>query len=148
MTHLKHQRRDERGAALLEFALVFGIFVFVLYALIAYGMMMSTKNSITHAAAEGARAAIGVTAGDTNPANVIDDRLDAAKAQALASLHWMNSAQKAATTITPGWGSCPTTCVKVDIVYNYSQQPLVPPAPGLGLVTPSTLSSEAIVALS
>lgn len=147
MTHLKHQRRDERGAALLEFALVFGIFVFVLYALIAYGMMMSLKNSVTHAAAEGARAAIGVSAGDTN-GNGIDDRLDAAKAQALASLAWMNSAQKSATTITPTWGSCPTTCVKVDISYNYSQQPLIPQAPGLGLVTPSTLTSDAIVALS
>ncbi|MBV9934554.1 MAG: pilus assembly protein, partial [Actinobacteria bacterium] len=146
-THLKHQRRDERGAALLEFALVFGIFVFVLYGLIAYGMMLSTKNSITHAAAEGARAAIGVSAGDTN-GNGIDDRLDAAKNQALASLGWMNTAQKNATTITPTFGSCPTTCVKVDISYNYDRQPLVPPAPGLGLVTPSSLTSEAIVAVA
>jgi hypothetical protein len=152
MTHLKHQRRDERGAALLEFALVFGIFVFVLYALIAFGMMMSLKNSVTHAAAEGARAAIGVT---DNPATPNDERTDAAVARVKATLSWLGTTKLNATTITvtypptgSGPGQCPTSCIDVKVSYPYNSQPLVPPAPGLGLVTPNSLASESIVALS
>ncbi|MBV8691616.1 MAG: pilus assembly protein [Actinobacteria bacterium] len=148
MTHLKHQRRDERGAALLEFALVFGIFVFVLYGLIAYGMMLSLKNSVTHAAAEGARAAIGVTSGDADH-NGVDDRTDAAVARVKSSLNWLGASKVNATTITVTYpSSCPTSCIDVKISYPYDSQPLVPPAPGLGLVTPSSIGSEAVVALS
>ena len=49
----------EKGVEMLEFALVIPIFVFVLYGLIAFGIMLSAKQTITHATAEGARAAIG-----------------------------------------------------------------------------------------
>lgn len=146
-------QRDERGAALLEFAFVFGIFVFVLYALIAYGMMLSLKNSVTHAAAEGARAAIGVSSGDANH-NGVDDREDAARARVATALNWLSTAQRNATTVTVTFlgpsstPSCSTSCIEVHISYPYKTQPLVPPAPGLGIVTPDTLSSDAIVALS
>ena len=142
-------QNEERGAALLEFALVFGIFVFVLYGLIAFGMILSMKQTITHAAAEGARAAIGVAQGDTTPANGVDDRIDAAKARVNSALSAWNTAQKAQTAVAVTFpASCPTSCIEVHITYNYKNQPLVPPAPGLGLVTPDTLSSDAIVALS
>jgi Flp pilus assembly protein TadG len=149
MTHSKHLQRDERGAALLEFAFVFGIFVFVLYGLIAFGMILSLKQSVTHAATEGARSAIGVAQGDTSPANGVDDRTDAAIAHVKSSLGWLGPTKVNATTITVTYPpSCPTSCIDVKITYPYSDQPLVPAAPGLGLVTPSTLSSEAVVALS
>jgi Flp pilus assembly protein TadG len=139
-------QRDERGAALLEFALVFGIFVFVLYGLIAFGMILSMKQTITHAATEGARAAIGVT---NDPATPNDEREDAAKARVASALSGWNSAQVAHTDVVVSFpNTCPTTCIKVHITYHYKDQPLVPPAPGLGLVTPDTLSSDAIVALS
>lgn len=151
MTHHRHLKKDERGAALLEFALVFGIFVFVLYGLIAFGMMLSMKQTITHAAAEGARAAIGVT---DDPATPADERETAARNRVASALSAWNTAQKNAAvvnvkfldpTTTP---SCSTSCIEVTITYKYKDQPLVPPAPGLGLVTPDTLSSDAIVALS
>jgi Flp pilus assembly protein TadG len=152
MTHSKHLQRDERGAALLEFAFVFGIFVFVLYGLIAFGMILSLKQSVTHAATEGARSAIGIT---NDPATPADERTDAAIAHVRSSLNWLGTSKLNATTIAvsyPATGSnpdqCPTTCIKVVVTYPYNAQPLVPAAPGLGLVTPSTLSSTAIVALS
>jgi Flp pilus assembly protein TadG len=139
-------QKNERGAALLEFALVFGIFVFVLYGLIAFGMMLSMKQTITHAATEGARAAIGVT---DDPATPNDEREDAAKARVASALSGWNAAQVAHTSVVVSFpNTCPTSCIKVHITYDYKNQPLVPPAPGLGLVTPDTLSSDAIVALS
>src|SRR4051812_45463695 len=118
MTHHRHMKKNERGAALLEFALVFGIFVFVLYGLIAFGMMMSMKQNITHAATEGARAAIGVAPGDTSPANGVDDRIDAAKARVASALNGWNSAQKAQTVVDvtfPPPSICPTSCIDVHL---------------------------------
>ena len=44
---------------MVEFALVIGLFVLVLYGLIAYGLALDLKQNMTHAATEGARAAIG-----------------------------------------------------------------------------------------
>jgi Flp pilus assembly protein TadG len=144
-------RRDERGAALLEFALVFGLFVFVLYALIAFGLILSTKNSITHAAAEGARSAIGVT---DNTATSNDERVDAAKARVAQSLDWLGSKYVASDSPDPVIAHCtnstsPTaTCITVKVVYPYDLRPLVSPAPGLGLVTPSSFSATAVVELT
>ena len=42
----------------------------------------------------------------------------------------------------------PNSCIFVTITYDYSAHPIVPPAPGLGLVTPSKLSSKAVVQVS
>ena len=47
------RRGDESGAALVEFALVVGLFVFVLYGLVWFGMMLALKQGVTNAAAEG-----------------------------------------------------------------------------------------------
>ena len=146
------KHRDERGAALLEFASVFGLFVFVLYALIAFGMMLSVKNSITHAAAEGARAAIGVV--DDPTTTSVDERTEAAKTRAYQSLSWLGSKiQLSDITVAPiahcASSASPTAmCVTVTITYPYESRPIVPPAPGLGLMTPNHFSATAVVELS
>jgi hypothetical protein len=47
---------------------------------------------------------------------------------------------------------CPSnasnTCLKVTVAYNYSSSPLFPELPGLGLVTPSTISSTNVLQFS
>ena len=53
-------RRDQTGAAAVEFVLVAIPLFFILYGLIAFGMMLALKQSVTNAAAEGARAVVGV----------------------------------------------------------------------------------------
>jgi Flp pilus assembly protein TadG len=132
-------RRDQSGAAAVEFALVVGLFVFILYGLIAFGMILATKQRITNAAAEGARAAVGAT-------NAAD-----AKSAAIARV---TAAGLPAGTYTigpdplgePRVFSCGTyQCIEVTITYNLAGNPVVPPAPGLGLVTPNTITSTAVV---
>lgn len=128
-------RRDQSGAAAVEFALVVGLFVFILYGLIAFGMVLATKQRVTNAAAEGARAAVGSADG---PAAVA-----AATARVLA-------AGLPAGAYTPSYttAACGTTgneCITVTITYNLNTHPVIPPAPGLGLVMPSTMSSTAVV---
>jgi Flp pilus assembly protein TadG len=157
--HMPFKRpRDERGAALLEFALVFPIFVFVLYGLIAYGMALSLKQSITHAAAEGARAALGATVPSsctttpypygTTPQECAWDT--AAVNQVKGALSWMGSNEQYVTTTPSTASPCPdgnanSECITVAISYDYGDHPLVPNLPGLGLVTPNQITSTAVV---
>ena len=131
-------RRDQSGAAAVEFALVVGLFVFILYGLISFGMILATKQRITNAAAEGARAAVGQT-------NAADAKNAAITRVAAAGL------PAGAYSIGPGPGepsvyACGSfQCIEVTVTYNLAANPVVPPAPGLGLVTPNTISSKAVV---
>lgn len=139
------RRRDESGAALVEFALVFGLFVFILYGLIAFGMVLAVKQGVTNASAEGARAAVGAT--------------DAVEAQAQAkdrvrnALDWLGSKYdvddpnqfRADTADCPSTSAPTAKCITVTITYDYDAHPVVPPAPGLRIVTPETLVSTSVV---
>ena len=129
-------RRDQSGAAAVEFALVVGLFVFILYGLISFGMILATKQRITNAAAEGARAAVG----QTNAAAAVT-----------AATNRVLAAGLPAGAYTPTYSTAPcgsNQCITVTITYNLAGNPVVPPAPGLGLVTPSTISSSAVVQYS
>ncbi|HUR24083.1 MAG TPA: TadE/TadG family type IV pilus assembly protein [Acidimicrobiales bacterium] len=132
----RHFRRDQSGAAAVEFALVVGLFVFILYGLISFGMILATKQRITNAAAEGARAAVGQTS---------------AAAAVTAATNRVLAAGLPAGAYTPTYATAAcgsNQCITVTITYNLAGNPVVPPAPGLGLVTPSTISSSAVVQYS
>ena len=150
-------RRDPSGAAAVEFVLVAIPLFFILYGLIAFGMMLALKQSVTNAAAEGARAVVGVV--DDPLTTTVDERVKKAQDTVANRLGWLGGKYQA-SDLTVGWyssgtNSCstlpvgispptpPTICVK--ITYPYDSRPLIPPAPGLGLITPSTLGSEARV---
>lgn len=137
---------DERGSVLVEFSLVFGLFVLVIYALISFGMILAAKNSLTHAAAEGARAAVGVV--DDPTTTTVDERVERAKAKVGEALDWFGSKYQAGDTTATVAACGPAQCITVRIDYPYDSRPIVPPAPGLGLVTPSNLSSTAVVELT
>jgi Flp pilus assembly protein TadG len=126
-------RRDQSGVALVEFALVVGLFVFILYGLISFGMILATKQRVTNAAAEGARAAVG--AADSAAA------ISAATARVTSS--GLPAGSYTANYTPAACGS--NQCITVTITYDLQNHPVVPPAPGLGLVTPNTISSTAVV---
>jgi len=120
----------------VEFALVVGLFIFILYGLIAFGMILATKQRITNAAAEGARAAVGQTSASA--------AVTAATNRVLAA-----GLPVGAYTPTYSTGACGLNqCITVTITYNLATNPVIPPAPGLGLVTPSTITSSAVVQYS
>lgn len=130
----RYRRGDESGAALVEFALVIGIFMLVLYGLISYGMIMATKQRVTNAASESARSAVG-EANDAAAVLVATARVNTLLA---------GSAGKYTPEVTTV--PCGTsTCVKVKITWDWKNHPVVPPAPGIGLFTPDSIVSEAQV---
>ncbi|MDQ3977959.1 MAG: pilus assembly protein [Actinomycetota bacterium] len=147
---------SESGAAAVEFALVAIPLFFILYALIAFGMMLALKQSVTSATAEGARAVVGVV--DDPATTGVDERVLKAQTTVANRLSWLGAKYQPGD-LTVSWynsssGACdtpaggtppspPTICVK--IAYPYNTRPLIPTAPGLGLITPSTLGSEARV---
>ena len=134
-------RRDESGAALLEFSLVFVLFAFILYGLVAFGMILATKQRITSAASGGARAAVGATS-DADAQSKAQQRVE----DALGA----PGSYTATYTPLPCDPALPAgpRCMTVDIVYDHDNHPIVPPAPGLGLVTPDTFGAKAVVQFS
>ena len=133
---------------MLEFALVAPIFFFILYALVVFGMSLALKQSVTNAAAEGARSTIGVVDNTSTPA---DERVENAKNVALQRLGWLSTSQKASLTITPTVAACTVgtgTCITVQISYPYDDNPLVPSAPIIKQIQPKVIGSTATVRLS
>src|SRR5436309_2187904 len=140
--------RDQRGAAMVEFALVVGIFVMVLYGLIYFGMALATKQRVTNAAAEGARAAVGQTSAA------------AAQTAAQTRVNALLGGTSKGYTIGPDPGGKPhvgpcdpavpagAQCVTVTITWDWAGHPAVPAAPGLRIFPINSLGSMAEVQYS
>ncbi len=163
---------DERGAEILEFAFVVVLLITLLYGIITYGVILAAQATVTQAAADGARSGI-VQGTSTNVCNgtgqngqVVSAAGCAAVAQAATDLGWMNkggcnefvgttqvstsnSSPITCTATTQACASVATnTCLSVTISYNYSSSPLFPEMPGLGVITPSTITSTNVLQLS
>ena len=142
MTGRKLLRRDEAGVALVEFALVVGIFVTILYGLVYFGMALATKQRVTNAAAEGARAAVGA------------DTPAIAQSIAQTRVESLLGAPNGRYTVTPVAAPCnvavPTgaQCISVTITWDWDNHPVVPEAPGLSLAPINSLGSKAVVQYS
>jgi len=67
MASIKGRWRSERGAELIEFALIAPILIFIIAGIVDFGMMFRTFEAVTNAAREGAR--VGVLPG-YNPLDV------------------------------------------------------------------------------
>ena len=136
------EREREAGSVLLEAALILPLFLFVLYGLIIFGLALSVKQTVTEAAAEGARAAIGAQPIGAETQTAAWTRV--ASAQALNAL--ASTGHAVAGDVTSTVGSCGTgMCVTVQIVYPYAT---FAPPDLLGVVNPSTLTSKAVVEVS
>jgi len=137
---------------MVEFALVITLFVFVLYALIAYGLALSLKQNMTHAASEGARSAIGAVPGPGETQQQAQVRV----AKATVDRAMSSYSQYDPTTVAdvgtqfcaPNPPSATAQCIKVTITYPYNTKPIVPNAPGLGIVLPNTMTAKATVVVS
>ena len=57
VTPCSSKHRDERGAAAVEFALIIGLLLTILFAIVGFGRAYSERVALTGAAREGARCA-------------------------------------------------------------------------------------------
>ncbi|WKL13572.1 pilus assembly protein [Comamonas testosteroni] len=161
------QLKQQQGAAAIEFAIVFPIFFLIFYAIITYGLIFAAQQTLTLAAAEGARAAVRYPSAPsgsamTKPAQ-LQARLAAACATAALSTDWLsrmgtglgsagcsagvsNAAGLHATPGLCGTGSASFTasndaslvnCVTMQVNYNYASAPLIPRLLGSVLSLPT-----------
>ncbi|WP_435771163.1 TadE/TadG family type IV pilus assembly protein [Nocardioides sp. SYSU DS0651] len=132
-------RPGERGAAAVEFALILPLLMVVVFGIINFGDMLSVRQSVSQAAAEGARAAAVHPGSNT-------EKIAAAEAAVADALdahgeECVTGADGCSVVI----GACASgaECATVEVVIDY--ETLIP---GFGLVLPETLSYSAVARVS
>ncbi|MBI5041311.1 MAG: pilus assembly protein [Gammaproteobacteria bacterium] len=142
---IKGAPAHQRGAAAIEFALIFIPMFALFYALVSYGLIMALLQGMTLAAEEGARVAVAVDrsayadtpAGTDEYMNVVTPRV---RNQVGLSLAWLPDTLKARVL---GDGNVQVGVVlngavlEVTVRYpNYADTPLIPTLvlPGIGPV--------------
>jgi len=130
----------QRGAVAIEFALVFVLFFMVMYGIVAYGMVFAVQHSLTQAVSEGARAAVRDVGG-------LPERMALAKTTSATAIAWLGGRAPVPQVTSAPCAATPFVCVKVLLVYDYLNNPLVPALPGLGIALPARLTAQATVQL-
>lgn len=145
----------------MEFALVAPLLLVLVLGVVSYGYMLSFRQALSQAAAEGARAA--ATSPFADPADkeasalgAINDALGVGAysvtcAGVAASSPLRKDGQNVGTceVVTQPCASEPLKqCVRVDLQYRYRDHPMIPNFPGVGLVLPERLSYQATARVS
>jgi Flp pilus assembly protein TadG len=144
------RRRNDNGASAVEFALVLPLLALLLFGIISYGVMLSFRQSLSQAAAEGARAAAVTFVEGQKQSEAYASVNEALGSVGVTCVSGV--LKKGATTV----GSCAVTqpgpcapvavgikCVKVTLVYDYRDHPIVPSFPGVGAAIPEKLTYSA-----
>ncbi|MFX1761833.1 pilus assembly protein [Paraburkholderia sp. A1RI-2L] len=141
-------KRAQRGVAAIEFAVTFPLFFAILYAIVMYSMIFLVQQSLTAAAAEGARAAL-IYQNGANSASALASRAQAACTRALAVMNWLTHAPQCTQSVNTAPAGCTENtamdCVQITLTYAWGANPLVPPLPLMGLLAPSSLVGQATV---
>jgi Flp pilus assembly protein TadG len=138
-----HRRgRGERGAQLVELSLSVMLLCTLLFGIISYGYALSFKQSLTQAAAEGARAAAVAASGSATTAAQSGVTHAVSAFNKTCGSGGLTCTYSTLATDT----ACATngTCMRVRVSYDYNHYPLMPKLPGLGLLLPDTIQATSI----
>lgn len=143
------RRPEDRGAAAVEFALVVPILLLLVFGIISYGFMLTFRQAISQAAAEGARSAAvapsTTSTGDRQARAIaaINDVLSVHGVSCSGGSLMRNGSSAGTCSVSApaacsAGGGAPATCVKVTLDYSYRDNPLLPGL-GVGLLLPEHL---------
>ena len=139
------RRHDERGAALVEFAIASSILLVLLFGIIEYGYVLSFKQGLTQAAAEGTR--VGAVGGSsTSMAAAVNKSVGAFNQTCNTGGLTCKNDAGAWPPVATTCGSY--TCITIEVSYDWKNHPLLPKFPGLGLILPDTLKSKSVARVS
>ncbi len=155
-------RLRTHGIVALEFVFIFPILFAIVYAIVSYGLVIATQQTLTLAAAEGARAALRYPANPVSVADSITKRVAAACSVARIHLSGFKGGLNSGACPTSGSGHnvyvtnavCPyagaggVQCVTVTVRYDYNAYKLVPNLPGGLLPMPPALIGTAVVQIN
>ncbi len=147
-------RNKQNGVYALEFALVFPVFFLMFYAVLSFAMVFVAKQTLSLAAADGARAALRYFhTGQQNASAeaALAGRMEHACQVALQRASYLFHEARAPQCEVALSASCPAdwACqvMTLTLRYSYRDQPLIPNLPGLHLLTPTLLADAASVTL-
>jgi Flp pilus assembly protein TadG len=165
MTTRKHERRQaarrgrgDEGASFVEFALISIVLFTILFGIINFGLILSFRQDVTRAAAEGARGGAVALPSTTYPSY-------SAAAKAAATSATNDAVQKIGgkfknlgcgtdgmTCTVADPAPCPSqsayTCVTVTVSYAYKAKPLYGNLPFVSLFNPQTVSATSVVRIN
>ncbi|MBF4160458.1 TadE/TadG family type IV pilus assembly protein [Nocardioides acrostichi] len=131
-------RRDQQGAAAVEFALVAPLLLTLVFGIIAFGFMLSFRQGLSQAAAEAARAA-AVAPASADRVAIAQDTVEEVLGSACGSAY---------LTCDIGPGSSCTSCFEVSLDYAYAADPSKLEFPGLSVIMPDHLTYTAVSEVS
>ena len=146
--------RNQRGAAVVEFALVSTLLIMLVLGIISYGYMLSFRQGISQGAAEGARAAAVAAASAQLPdaEDAVNDALESYGVSCSTSTGKLTKSGTNVGTCSVTIGACTNNtsqnCVSVGLSYNYRDHALLPGFPGMGVVLPDTLKYTSVARVS
>lgn len=149
---VKARPEGERGAAMVELALVIVPLAVLLFGIIWFGVLLSFKQAVTQAAAEGARAAVPYSYTSQQ-----SDAVTAATGAASGPLGaWSRKCSSPGTSCTATPEPCHDedgnltggNCMTVTVAYNYRDNPILPNMPIISNLLPSTITSTAMVQMN
>lgn len=155
--------RGDGGAALVEFAFLAVLLCLLLFGIINFGLILSFKQDMTRAAAEGARAGAVVYRPNDDDAERAAATYAATRQATEQAVDGFNqecdvdglachiNLHSCATDVAPGTPDNPSStgdCVTVELVYDYDQHPLLPEIPLLSAVLPDTIRDRSVARLN
>ncbi|HEX4867840.1 MAG TPA: TadE family protein [Acidimicrobiales bacterium] len=150
MHHSGRRGQGDEGAALVEFALVAVLLATLIFGIINFGLLLSFKQDMTRAAAEGARqGAVAYPEADA----LTDAR--AATATAVQGFDRTCGAGGLTCNVNmhdcdqpipdPGWDTSPDPdCVTVELVYDYDHYPLLAKLPMIEPFLPDWVRAKSV----
>jgi Flp pilus assembly protein TadG len=159
----QERRNDEKGAELVEFAIVIVLLLCIIFGIVSLGISFAAKETITQSAADGARngsVQTSIAGGDLAALKIASGDLAWMGSTALTTFPTCTDAANTVCTMNPcGYtgsaitctaeelSACPSSstysCIQVHVSYDYASKPLFPAL--FGITAPSTIASTATV---
>ena len=115
-------RRNERGSAVVEAALVFPVFLMILWGIVGFGVDLGLQQSVTHAASEAARDSISAPSLNTGETNCLA-WTNSVTTSVQQALNWLPSIDR--PVIWNGTGTAPSSYFQINFLdssYNTGSQ--------------------------
>ncbi|MDP1821187.1 MAG: pilus assembly protein [Acidimicrobiales bacterium] len=145
----RRRARDDDGAALIEFTLISVLLFTLVFGIISFGLLLSFKQDMTRAAAEGARGgAVAFPATDAlaDASDATDEALNgfgqACGDDGMACEVELHDCDDSAPDLT----NDPTKadCVSVTLRHDYGSSPIVPSLPVVSAFMPDELVATSV----
>lgn len=161
-THHDRRAGGDEGAALVEFAFVAVLLTLLVFGIINFGLILSFKQDMTRAAAEGARAgAVAFPNADAYDASVAatNEAVDGFDRTCNSGdgITCNVNVHDCTVPVAPGTPSSPPVtgpsapaydCVTVELVYDYDNHPLLAELPILSAALPDTIRDSSVARLN